>query len=343
MTAFGSYTLEKKIGAGGMGEVFLARRTADGGRVVIKRVLPGLARQPGFVDRFLDEVRVLARLQHPHVVRVFDFGEVSGQWFIAMELVEGAAVSVPLSVAATARLGVEIASALHAAHSLRDANGKSTPIVHRDVSPQNILIRASDGAAKLIDFGIASLGGQGSGGGKLGYAAPEQLLEETASPLSDQYSLGVVLWECLAGERAFDGEDVEVIRLVTEVGVRTLPASALSEVVLRMCSLEAGSRFASLDEVVRELGALAPRVAVTTAALQVHPRPDPLPRGRGGSLTEVEVRALSFVVDGMTAEEAEAAIDAAAIGVFALDVLQDLVEKGALVAEDSGGVRRFKR
>jgi serine/threonine-protein kinase len=340
VTAFGAYTLEKKIGAGGMGEVFLARRSSDGERVVIKRVLPGLVKQAGFVDRFLDEVRVIARLQHPHVVRVFDFGEVGGQWFLAMEFVEGAPVPLRgLSVEAVARLGSEIGGALFAAHSLRDASGRNTPIVHRDVSPQNILIRASDGAAKLIDFGIASIGGAGEGGGKVGYAAPEQLLEEGVGPLSDQYSLGVVLWECLAGRRAFEGEDVEVIRLVTEVGVGPLPRSELSEIVLRMCSLVPSQRFASLEDVVRVLLKRA-----------VDPHPDPLPRGRGGNvrarvveLTPTEDRALECVKDGMTAEEAEVAIDASGLGVFALDLLQDLVEKGALIAEDSGGVRRFRR
>lgn len=341
MTAFGSYTLGRRIGAGGMGEVFLATRVSDSAQVVIKRVLPGLVSQSGFVDRFLDEVRVLARLQHPHVVRVFDFGEVSGQWFIAMEFVDGAPVG-RLELAGVGRLGFEIASALDAAHSLRDASGKSTPIVHRDVSPQNILLRASDGAAKLIDFGIASLGGKGAGGGKLGYAAPEQLLEDEASPLSDQYSLGVVLWECLAGRRAFDGEDVEVIRLVTEVGVDALPASALSETVMRMCSLAAADRFASMSEVV---GAFR-----KFASVSVSPLPGPLPRGEGvgvraalQELSVVESAALGCVADGMTFEEAERAIEGAGVDGFALDLLEDLIAKGALVAEDRDGVRRFKR
>ncbi|MBL8914977.1 MAG: serine/threonine protein kinase [Archangium sp.] len=342
MTAFGSYTLGRKIGAGGMGEVFLATRVSDSAQVVIKRVLPGLVSQSGFVDRFLDEVRVLARLQHPHVVRVFDFGEVNGQWFIAMEFVDGAPVGA-LDLQRTGRLGFEIASALDAAHSLRDAAGKSTPIVHRDVSPQNILLRASDGAAKLIDFGIASLGGKGAGGGKLGYAAPEQLLEDEASPLSDQYSLGVVLWECLAGRRAFDGEDVEVIRLVTEVGVDALPASALSDTVMRMCSLDPRSRYASMSEVV---GAFR-----KFASISVSPLPGPLPRGREGvgvraalqELSAVESAALGCVADGMTFEEAERAIEAAGVDGFALDLLEDLISKGALVAEDRDGVRRFKR
>lgn len=340
MTTFGSYTLGKKLGAGGMGEVFAATRASDGAPVVIKRVLPGLARQAGFVDRFLDEVRVLARLQHPNVVRVFDFGEVSGQWFIAMELVEGASVGA-LDVERTGRLGFEIASALEAAHSLRDASGKATPIVHRDVSPQNILIRAADGAAKLIDFGIASLGGKGAGGGKLGYAAPEQLLDDEATPASDQYSLGVVLWECLAGRRAFDGEDVEVIRQVTEVGVPALPAaSALGEIVTRMCALDPAARFGSMGEVVRALRSFAPPVT----AVAVAPQPSQAPvRMQRAPLSPAEEAALACVVDGMTFDEAEQAIERAGVEGFALDLLQDLVEKGALVAEDREGVRSFKR
>jgi hypothetical protein len=119
------------------------------------------------------------------------------------------------------------ATALSVAHGAKDAAGRLTPIVHRDVSPHNLLV-SSAGAVKLIDFGVASLTGQGASGGKLAYSAPEQLLEDETSAKSDQYSLGVVLWECLANRRAFDAEDdVEVIQLVTD-----LPKDSSGRIVL---------------------------------------------------------------------------------------------------------------
>ncbi len=364
MTAFGAYELGRRLGAGGMGEVFLARRLADGQQVVIKRVLPGLASRPGFVERFLHEVQVLARLHSPCIVRVFDFGEVDGRWFLAMEHVEGLDVAAwlargPVSLSAACRVVLEGASGLMAAHGARDAAGRATPVVHRDVSPHNLLVDL-DGSVKLIDFGVASLGGQGESGGKLAYAAPEQLMDELTSPHGDQYSLGVVAWECLAGQRAFgDVEDVELIRLVTEVGVRPLPASvpsSLAALVQRMTALAPSARFGSMSEVreawlevVRGLrlevgpAALASR-AVVEQARPVLPLPAPGDRERQ-PLSVVETAALGVIRDGMSAEEAEAAIDARTLdgAPFALDVLQGLVEKGALRAEDRDGERRFFR
>lgn len=346
MTPFGGYELLQRLGAGGMGEVFLARRVGESQQVVIKRVLPGLASQAGFVERFLDEVRVLSRLHHPNVVKVFDFGEVSGQWFIAMEYVAGRDLKsrLPVSREEAVRIAHDCALALTAAHELRDASGRMTPVVHRDVSPHNLLI-ADDGTVKLIDFGIASLGGQGTGGGKLAYAAPEQLMDEVTSPASDQYSLGVVLWEALSGRRAFEGDDVEVIRLVTEEGVPSLGDDALSEVVARMTALDPNARFSSMREVTDALRPFAPRPSapLPTPSLQSGERAGV--RGPTKPLTTLELAALAAVKNDMTAEEAEAAIDAAQLEgqPFALDLLQDLVEKGALIAEDRAGTRRFKK
>lgn len=358
MTVFGGYELERRLGAGGMGEVFLARRLADGLNVVVKRVLPGLASQPGFAERFLHEVRVLARLAHPHIVRVIDFGEVDGRWFLAMEHVEGVDVATlcargPLPLAQAVRIGLDGAAALRAAHEAREASGRASPIVHRDVSPHNLLV-AADGAVKLIDFGVASLKGQGDAGGKLAYAAPEQLLEDETSPASDQYSLGVVLWECLGGRPAFDAEeDVEVIRLVTEVGVPPLPATVpagLRELVARMTALDPRARYASLAEVhealsreARALG-LASRGAASTSQVVLAPVAEAAVAPKL-ALTDLETAALATVKDGMSAEQAELAIDAAALPgqPFALDLLQTLLEKGALRAIDRDGDRRFVR
>jgi serine/threonine protein kinase len=353
-----------------MGEVWLAQK-AGAAPVVLKRVLPHLARSPEFHARFLHEARVLARLAHPNVVRVLELGQVGDEWFLAMEHVAGVDVKRllergALPIAAAVRVAVDAAAALEAAHTARDSAGRLTPVVHRDVSPHNLLVDAA-GRVVLIDFGVASLAGQGAGGEKLAYAAPEQLLEGEADPRSDQYSLGVVLWECLVGRPAFDAEDdVEVMRLVTEVGVPPLPAAvpaALAEVVARMTALEPGARFEdvaaareALRSVARALrfdpGARAvAQLAVSAMGTpgragdsRVHPE---LRLSPAAPLDDVERYAVGLLA-GMgarfDAEEAERRLEAALPpgAPPALDVLQALLEKGALVAVDEGGERRFE-
>ncbi len=352
-----------------MGEVFLARK--GGETLVIKRILPRLAAQQAFLDRFLHEARVVARLNDPTISRIYELGDVEGQWFIAMEYVEGQSLQAllargPLSLGAACRVGLEAATALSVAHGARDAAGRLTPVVHRDVSPHNLLV-GSSGAVKLIDFGVASLTGQGETGGKLAYSAPEQLLEDVTDARSDQYSLGVVLWECLAHRQAFDADaDVEVIRQVTEVGVPALPDSVpagLREVVTMMTALEPAARFADVATARAALlsAVRALKLDVSPAALIEEGRVFPLPAQRGEgqgegpigtrttpahvSLDAIEQQALALIRDGMSVEEAEAAIDAAALpgAPFALDLLQALIEKGALRSEDQGGGRRLKR
>jgi len=324
-------------------------------------------------------------------VRIHELGDVDGQWFIAMEYVDGLDVqalleSGPLSLGAACRIGLEAATALSVAHGAKDAAGRLTPVVHRDVSPHNLLVDSA-GIVKLIDFGVASLTGQGETGGKLAYAAPEQLLEDVTDAKSDQYSLGVVLWECLAHRQAFDAdEDVEVIRLVTEVGVPPLPANVpaeLREVVEKMTALEPAARFAdvvaaraALLAAVRGLGLdVSPAALALTGSAEMARRPfipsevegrleqfgdlaggPSTPLGANGpesgarrealaQLDDTERRALALLRDGMSVEEAEAAIDAAALpgAPFALDVLQGLIEKGALRSEDQSGERRLRR
>ncbi len=235
----GPYRLGPEIANGGMASVHLGcLEGAHGfGRVVaIKRIHPHLAREREFVDMFLDEARIAARVSHPFVASVTDFGEWQGQPFITMELLLGEPISrvlasasrVPSEIAAphyrllVTRLIADLCEGLHAAHEVKDDAGVSMGVVHRDISPTNLLVLYS-GTPKILDFGIARAENRlhqtlpGSFKGKLAYAAPEVLMAQPYDRRSDIWSMGVVLWEMLTASRLFWGEtDVERIIAVTK-------------------------------------------------------------------------------------------------------------------------------
>ncbi|QSQ19507.1 protein kinase [Pyxidicoccus parkwayensis] len=216
----GRYQLARKLAAGGMAEVFLAKAEGPGGfekTLVLKRILPHLAEDPSFVEMFLDEAKLAARLEHPNIVQVFDFGQVDGAWFLAMEYIDGPTVrrfvrrgvEQPLPPALCAKLVALAAEGLAYAHDSRDpATGESLGLIHRDVSPANILV-SLQGAVKVVDFGIAKAAGQGhrtQAGvlkGKLAYMPPEQLQLKPLDRRVDIYALGMVLYELLTGRRPF--------------------------------------------------------------------------------------------------------------------------------------------
>jgi hypothetical protein len=219
---FGRYKLVEMLGVGGMAEVYLARQRAVTGAekvVVLKRILPHLAHDSQFIEMFLQEARLAARIRHPNVVQIFDMGQNQRSYFMAMEYVQGwdlgrllqsaTKLRRPFPPALAARICAEVASALDAAHSALDPQGHPSPILHRDVSPQNILI-SREGAVKLTDFGIAKALENGrltpttTLKGKLAYMAPEVVLGFTAvDTRADIFSLGIVLYELLTLEKLF--------------------------------------------------------------------------------------------------------------------------------------------
>jgi len=219
-TALGKYEVLRRLGAGGMAEVFLCRLSGIGGfdkRVVVKRVIPHHAHEPLFVEMFLDEARVAANLTHPNIVQIYEIGEVDGVPFIAMEYVRGPTLSQVLraaverdavSIGAAARLLAGVCEGLDHAHEARDHDDQPLGIVHRDVSPQNILI-GHDGTSKVFDFGIARAAGRlvetqvASLKGKLAYMAPEQLRAQPIDRRADVYAAGVCLFEATTGRRLF--------------------------------------------------------------------------------------------------------------------------------------------
>ena len=237
--AFGKYQLLERIATGGMAEVFLARSFGVEGfekRLVIKRILPQLARSPHFVQMFIREAKISALLSHPNIVSVYELGRVGEDHYIAMELIQGRdltrtvrrrramGLSLPLPVAVFVTAG--LARGLSYAHSRLDAHGNAAPIVHRDVSPHNVLL-GFQGEVKLVDFGIARMineldpepTGQ-PGGGKFAYMSPEQARGERIDHRSDIFSCGIVLYELLVNHRLFqDPDPQEKLRQVREAVV----------------------------------------------------------------------------------------------------------------------------
>lgn len=220
MESFGRYQLLSKLATGGMAQVFLARQTGpDGERlVVLKRILPHLAENEEFVRMFLQEARVAARLHHPGIAQVFDLGKVSDSFFLAMEYVHGedfrrivrqaSADGRPLPVPLACRMVAGAAAGLHAAHEALDEKGQPLNVVHRDVSPQNLLV-TFEGQVKVIDFGIAKAADSanttrtGVLKGKYSYMSPEQADGRRVDRRSDVFALGIVLYELVTQQRLF--------------------------------------------------------------------------------------------------------------------------------------------
>ena len=232
---FGQYLLLRRIARGGMAEVFLARQRGFEGfdrRVAIKRILPHLADAPDFIKMFLGEAQLAAQLAHPNIVHIYEFGKVDSDYFIAMEYVDGVHAGELSkhggdadrpSPAMVARLGADAAAALHYAHELRTPSGKPVGLVHRDVSPPNLMV-SFDGVVKLCDFGIAKaaaigdrLTNPGQVKGKYAYMSPEQTTGEPLDGRSDVFSLGIVLWELLTGRTIVPrGDAVEAMRAIRD-------------------------------------------------------------------------------------------------------------------------------
>jgi len=237
---FGRYQLIAPLASGGMADIYLASVGGIGGfekLVVLKCILPSLAKDPRFVKMLLNEARLAAILEHPNIVQVFDVGCIEGQYYIAMEYLSGEALNTLLGacrkreqlppVEMAAAIVMQAAEGLHYAHNLVGKDGASLNIIHRDVSPQNIFV-LYNGAIKVVDFGIAKARTTdnqtrtGAIKGKIAYMSPEQVLGEDLDARSDVFSLGIVLWECLTCRRLFK-KDTEYSLM--ETIVREVPPS----------------------------------------------------------------------------------------------------------------------
>ncbi|MEI9939765.1 MAG: serine/threonine-protein kinase [Pseudomonadota bacterium] len=277
----GNYELLLRVGRGGMATVWVARERAQASKddrlVAVKVMLTELADENEFIKMFLDEVRLVRSIRHPNVVDVYDVGEHDGMMWMAMEWVEGESLHTVIAEAGKRRaippeLAVRIiadaAAGLHAAHELRDVDGSPRGVVHRDISPHNILI-GTNGTVKLVDFGVAKAVGRiseatraGQLKGKFGYMSPEQALGKGVDRRSDIFSLGIVLFELTTSRRLFRGEhDIETLRLVisgaipkpTQIDAKYPPE--LERIVLKALERNVSSRYQTAAEFEHDLRA----------------------------------------------------------------------------------------
>ena len=267
----GRYALYGEIAAGGMATVHFGRLLGPVGfsrTVAIKRLHPQFAKDPEFVSMFLDEARLAARIRHPNVVPTLDVVATQGELFLVMDYVQGESLSKLIRIAReqggcipgriTAGILVGALHGLHAAHEAKNERGEKLNIVHRDISPQNVLV-GSDGVTRVLDFGVAKAAGriqttrEGQLKGKLAYMAPEQI-SGTVTRQTDVYAAAIVLWEALTGRRLFSGENEGHILAKVMGGVVEPPSKyvalppGLDEVVLRGLQRDMTQRYATARE-----------------------------------------------------------------------------------------------
>lgn len=291
---WGKYTLVKRMAKGGMAELYLAIQRSMAGfekLVVIKRILPEMHQDPGFIAMLLSEARVAASLSHPNIVQTFDVGEVNGTPFIAMEHVNGEDIrgvvrqmkkvgkqDFPLGLAI--EIVMNVAAGLAYAHERIDLEGNKLNIVHRDISPQNVVL-TFDGDVKIVDFGIAKsdtkFGHQTKSGrlkGKIPYMSPEQARGEEVDGRSDIFSLGILLFELTTGRRLFKGpSEYETLRLICEerYPLPTEVASdypiALEAIVMKALAKDKSQRYGSARDLQRDLETFARAERIDTGSV----------------------------------------------------------------------------
>lgn len=280
-TKFGQYVLIEKIATGGMAEVWKARmRGVEGFQkiVAIKKILPHLSDNQDFVEMFVDEAKLAAQLNHNNIIHIYDLGKVQGSYYIAMEYIDGFDLKTilrrgqerdqPMTVELALFIASKIASALDYAHRKKDLDEKEMGLVHRDVSPQNVLI-SQEGDIKLCDFGIAKAASKashtqaGALKGKLQYMAPEQAWGRNIDRRSDIFALATVLFEMLTGRKLFTGDnELSILEQVREAHVQ--PPSLyndevtpeIDKIVIKALQKDPASRYQTAGEMARDLDAV---------------------------------------------------------------------------------------
>src|SRR5437762_4952795 len=278
----GKYEVMKRLATGGMAEIYLARVRGITGFekiVVPKRILPQLATQPDFVRMFLDEARIAATLQHPNIVQTYDVGAEGGDYFMAMEYLHGEDLRSLMKtlrgrkqyfqVEHAIRVAMDVCSGLHYAHVKVGFDGLPLNIIHRDVSPQNVII-TYEGSVKLLDFGIAKATGRagetrwGTLKGKIGYMSPEQCRGEPLDRRSDVFAVAILLFELVMGKRLYRGaSEFDVLKRIVEGDVpspRALDPAfpvELDRIIVKGLQKDPEKRFQTAREMGQALEAFA--------------------------------------------------------------------------------------
>jgi eukaryotic-like serine/threonine-protein kinase len=290
----GRYAIYDRIAAGGMATVHLGRLVGERGfsrTVAIKRLHAHFAMDPDFVGMFLDEARLAARIRHPNVVQTLDVVVADDEVFLVMDYVEGESLAHLMRIlfvrgetmppACASALIVPVLHGLHAAHEAKNDHGEALGLVHRDVSPQNVLVGV-DGVPRVLDFGVAKALGQshstreGQLKGKLAYMAPEQIESGRVDRRTDVFAASIVLWEALAGRRLFKGEgEAQILNLVLHEPIQPpskfapgLP-SALDAVVMRGLARDPEARFATAEQMADALEDVVPQMPARKLAAWV--------------------------------------------------------------------------
>jgi serine/threonine protein kinase len=329
----GRYELLHKIAAGGMAEIFLARQWGQGGffrDVVIKRLFSHYAEHEHALRMFQDEARLLAELSHPNIPQVYDLGYADGSWYLAMEHVSGSSLAdlcraaakaqKPMPLAVAIGIVSQVCMALHHAHERRDREGRALRIVHRDVTPQNIVI-SLDAVVKVLDFGVAQSNARvdtdaGAVRGTYAYMGPEQVRGKPLDKRADVFALGVILYELTTGRRLFRGSDVEIMTSIVEREV-TPPSRHLAgyppeleQIVLSALARDRSKRMASaghmalaLDQFCMRNGLVSGALVVSHYVRSVYPYERAHEKGMGIAQDEVSA---SLPAAAMNAEDLEA-------------------------------------
>jgi len=275
---FGKYRIVRRIASGGMADIFLAVLDGPDGffkTCVIKRILPEYANLDVFSRMFAGEAKVAALLNHPNIVQVFDFGKIDGQYYLAMEWIQGASLDkvvkraakaqVPLGPRMAVNVGIALAEALAYAHQKTLPDGTPLKLVHRDITPGNVLV-SREGQIKLADFGIVKSSANlertavGVVKGKYAYMSPEQIANRDLDSRSDLFSLGIVLWELVTGKHLFKRDTLQQTILAISKAEAPAPTSlnpecppALEQAVLKALAVAPEARYQSAAELHADL------------------------------------------------------------------------------------------
>ncbi len=312
---FGRYQVEQELGRGGMGVVHLALDTQLGRRVALKTVSGELAGDAAFLERFHTEAEILTRLDSPHVITIYEHGEIAGVPYLAMQYVPGGDLRGllgergPVPPAMAARICAQVAGALHDAHE--------AGVIHRDVKTANVLLRdpgAAEPFAYLTDFGIAKSSHRNTDGqtvtgnvaGSWAYLSPERTRGEPASRASDIYALGCLFYACLTGHTPYEGSDVEIAIAHVTKPIRQIPGdsaagSAINHVLRRAMAKDPSDRYATAEELRQDLVALPLDAATPLLASAPEPSTPERSSARGAKVAALVAGVLALVLVGVGA------------------------------------------